>query len=369
MDRIPFTQMVEVVREEWIRDTAKAEAIYKSNINYAYTNLLPLVVDEEHLRKEAFITTKADYSTGTVDISASGTTITGGDTSPVWTSANSEGFLFKENSNDLIARVGYTGATTLTFENSLAWPHDAVDEGSYQILLDRYSLASDFGRMMVDIVDDGQVVWYGKGQGRMYLDPLTPGDYDRDFAWAHGEPSEYTIKKDFASDTYYLYINPPDTTTRIIFYNYIPVLSNLDEYVTGTCTFASSTSVEGSGTTWTALDADSYDYYIRNDADGTGGSSLWFKISSITDADTLVLTATFTGTTGAGATYTIAKVSKYPAGIDRAIMALCAYIVEPDVKMKSHWLNLYMMDIQGYSRLTAKQIMGLTMNVNLKGRY
>lgn len=363
MNRIPFSQMFETIRNEWIRDTSKSEAIYKSNINFAYTNLLPLVIDEEHLRKEAFITTKADYSTGTVDISASGTTVTAGDTAPAWTSANSNGFLFKENDNDLVARVTYTSASILTFQNSLAWPHDAVDEGSYRLVLDRYALANDFEHMMQDVVEDGRVVYYYKGNGRMFLDPLKPGSYNKDFAFTHGEPSEYTVKKDFASDTYYLYINPPDTTTRVIYYNFIPVLTNLTEYTTGTVTFASSTAVVGSSTVWTALDTDSYDYYIRNDADGTGGESVWFKISSITDATNLVLEDTFTGTTGTGASYTIATVSKYPAGIDRVIMALAAYISEPDKTMKEHWLNLYMMDVQGYSRLDAKRIMGLTLNV------
>ncbi len=367
MSRIPFSQAVEVVRNEWIKDTSKAEAIYKSAINYAYTNLLPLVVDEEHLRKQAFITTKADYSTGTVDISAAGTTVDKGDTATTWTSANSNGFLFKENASDLVARVDYTSATQLTFQDSLAWPHDAVDEGSYRLVLDRYALASDFGRIMQDVYEDGQVVYYFRGSGKMFLDPLIVSDYDRNFSFIHGEPSEYTIKKDFASSTYYLYINPPDTKTRTIFYGYIPVLTDLIEYTTGTVTFNSSTTVEGSGTTWTALDADAYDYYIRNDADGTGGSSLWFKISSITDADTLVLADTFTGTTGAGATYTIASVSKYPDGLDRAIMSLAAYITESDKAVVERWLNLYMMDVQGYSRLDAKKIMGLTMNV--KTRY
>lgn len=77
----------------------------------------------------------------------------------------------------------------------------------------------------------------------------------------------------------------------------------------------------------------------------------------------MVLSDTFTGTTGSGATYTIASISKYPNGIDRAIMCLAAYIADPDRKMKEHWLNLYTMDIQGYSKLDAKRIMGLTLNV------
>jgi len=44
-------------------------------------------------------------------------------------------------------------------------------------------------------------------------------------------------------------------------------------------------------------------------------------------------------------------------------MSLAAYLAEPDPKMKPHWLNMYTMDIQGYSRLSAKQIHGLVINV------
>jgi len=360
--------MFEVVRNEWVRNTNKSEAIFKSNINYAYTNLLPLVVDEEHLRKESFVTTKADYSTGTVDISAAGTTVDKGDTATVWTEANSDGFLFKEDDSDLAARVSYTSATQLTFQDSLAWPHDAVDEGTYRLVLDRYAVASDFGRMMQDVVDDGRVVYYWQNRGKMFLDPLQPGDFDKSFAFTYGTPSEYTVKKDFASDTYYLHINPPDTTTRTIFYNYIPVLTNLEEF-TGSATFAASTAVVGSGTVWASeLDTTAYDYYIRNDADGTGGASKWFKVSSVTDNTNIVLAATFTGTTGASQSFSIAMVTKYPAGLDRAIIVLAAYISDPDPKMKAHWLNLYTMDVQGYSRLTAKQIQGLTLNVDMSSR-
>jgi hypothetical protein len=368
MDRVPFMQMVEVVRNEWVRDKARAEAIYKSNINMAYTNLLPLVVDEEHLRKESFITTVADYSTGTVDIAAAGTTIDKGDTATSWTSANSNGALFKEDDNDLVARVDYTSPTQLTFQNSLAWPHSAVDEGSYRLVFDRYALASDYGHMMQDMYNDGQVVYYYTSGGVFALDPLTAAEFTKNFYFTHGTPSEYTVKKDFASDTNYLYINPPDTSTRIIYYNYIPTLDNMEEF-TGTATFAATTAVVGSGTTWaTQLDATAYDYYIRNDADGTGGESVWAKISSVTDNTNIVLTAAFTGTTGAGQTFTISKSSKYPRGLDRAIMALGAYIADPDPDMKTHWSNIYMMGIQGYSRLDAKRIMGLTLNVDMSSR-
>jgi len=374
MNRIPFTQLFETVQKEWVRDGAmdtSTESIYKGHINYAYTSFLPNIVNEEFLRKSSFITTKADYSTGTVDISASGTTVDKGDTATSWTSANSNGFLFRETSSDLVARVTYTSATQLTFQNSLAWPHDAVDEGSYQLVLDRYALASDFDRMMRDTVGDGKVVNYFLNGGSMFLDPLMPDEFKKNFYFSHGTPSEYTVEKDFASGTYYLYINPPDTTTRTIFYSYIPRLSNLTEYTTGTVTAtAASTAVTGSSTDFDGnIDIDSYEYYFRLDADGTGSKSLWFKVASVSGDTGLVLSSAYSGANaGAGKSYTIATVSKYPADLDRTIMLLSAIMADPDSKMKQQWMQLYLMDIQAFTKIDMQKLLGMVAKVDVRGR-
>ena len=369
MDRLPFTEMWEVVQKEWVRDGATdtaTEAKYKSHINYIYSHVLPLNVDEEHIRKEAFITTVADYSTGTVDISAAGTTADEGDTAVSWTSAITNGALFKQNDYDSVLRVDYTSGAQLTFQNSATWVHAAVDEGSYRVVFDRYSLASDFGYMMIDQQGNGRIVYYDKGGGKVFLDPLTTAQFEQKFYFGHGEPSEYTVKKDFASDTYYLYINPPDTSTRLIRYAYVPKITYMTEYTTGTCTFAASTALVGSGTLWsTALDTTAYTYYIRNDTDGTGSESLWFKIASTTDATHATLSTTFTGTAAAGANYTIATIPKYPMTLDTVIMAGAALLADPDNKEREIWMGIFKQGLESHMAKDNRRIIGVPFSLNV----
>ena len=370
--RLPFTEMFEVLQKEWIKDGATdsaTENIYKGHINQAYINFLPQLVNEDYLRRTKHITTKADYSTGTVDVATSGTTITSGDTATAWTSALTDGGLLRVTGKNTVMRVGYSSAITLNLYSldgatSLTWPEAAVDEGSYLIVHDRYALASDFGRMVMDKHENGQAVYYHSSGQRTYLDPLTNAQFNNTFQFTHSTPGEYTVKKEFALDDWYLYLNPPPTDAKIIYYDYIPILTNLTEYTTGTCTFALSTALVGSGTAWsTALDTDAYDYYVRNDADGTGSKSLWFKVSTASTATAITITETFTGTTGAGASYTIATVSKYPGGLDRAMMLMAAIMTDPEAAMKEQWMKLYLMDVQGYSTLGAKAILGLMADV------
>jgi hypothetical protein len=323
--RIPFTEIWERAQRELVRDKStdgETESKYMGFANGFYMTDMMLMLDEKYLRTQAFISTKADYATGTVDISASGTTVDGGDTSPVWTAAVADGFLFKEDSNDLVARVDRTTDTQLTFQNSLTWPHDAVDEGSYRIVLDRYTVASDFSHMAQDNYDDPECVYYPRSTGRAYLTPLEPGEYDTKFAFTHGTPTEYTVKYD--AGTPYLYINPPDTTTRRIFYNYIPILTPMTEYTTGTVTTTADPTVEGAGgMLWNStsnIDTSTYTYYFRVDRDGVGSKSIWYEVSSITDADTLELTGSYAGTAGAGLAYTISRISRWPARFDTALI-------------------------------------------------
>jgi hypothetical protein len=67
------------------------------------------------------------------------------------------------------------------------------------------------------------------------------------------------------------------------------------DYSTGTATFTNgSTSVTGSGTSWD--DSTMANGLIQLDADG-----IWCKISSVTNATTLVLSAAYTGDGGSGA--------------------------------------------------------------------
>jgi len=83
--RIPFTEMVERLQSEVIRDASATEGKYKGRINDIYLYDFPAQIDWRHIRQTGSITTIADYNTGYItDISS--TTVTG-DSDCVWTSA------------------------------------------------------------------------------------------------------------------------------------------------------------------------------------------------------------------------------------------------------------------------------------------
>jgi len=372
MDRIPYTEMFEVVKNEWIRDSATEgstiESKYKSHINYAYATLLPLSVDEEHLRKEAFVTTKADYSTGTITITVAGTSVAGASTA--WTSANSNGFLFKATGKNLVMRVSYSAATSLTFDNSLAWTEDAIATESYRIILDRFILPTDFNHMLMDNRQFPQVVYFWLNNGKSFLKPRTPSEYDKEFSFSYGIPNIYTVKKDFASNRLYLYIHPGDTDSRIVYYAYNPILTYMSEYTTGTVTLAASTAVTGASTDFDGnIDTTNYDWYFRADADGTGSNSVWYKVASVSGDTGLTLSIAYAGSnTGASKAYTISGVSKYPPSLDRAIMLMGTALAEPDPNQKRLNLEMFVNHIQGFTTRDAKKIYGQILNVDLSGR-
>ena len=94
---------------------------------------------------------------------------------------------------------------------------------------------------------------------------------------------------------------------------------SIADYDTGTITSIANggTTVEGSGTSWTAS---MVGRYIRIDDDNTttSGDNAWYKIASVTDSDTLELDVPYEGAsiTGATQSYTIAQVSLIPNGYD-----------------------------------------------------
>jgi len=90
--RRPFSEIFEVVQHELVREAATGvEAKYSGLVNQVYLNELPNLLPERYIRKEAFVTTSADYTTGTVTVGSGTSNIIGSGTA--WTAANSSNFL------------------------------------------------------------------------------------------------------------------------------------------------------------------------------------------------------------------------------------------------------------------------------------
>src|SRR3990167_10418969 len=103
-NRRPITEIVEVCQNELVREQAVGEqAKYFGMTNQIYAHDLPGILPENFIKKEAYLTLVADYTTGTVTVGTGTTNIIGSSTS--WTSANSDGRLIEISGRDTIYRV------------------------------------------------------------------------------------------------------------------------------------------------------------------------------------------------------------------------------------------------------------------------
>src|SRR3990167_9835702 len=169
--RRPFIELVEVAQNELIREQASGEeAKYKGMIGQVYINDLTDIITENFIKKEAYITTVAQYTTGTVTIGTGTTNIIGSSTS--WTSANSEGRLIDISGASTIYRVTFTAGTDLAYQDSLTWTASSGSGLTYTLFSDRYALPSDFSHMIADDPEDPHVVYRFLSGNKVYLDPF-----------------------------------------------------------------------------------------------------------------------------------------------------------------------------------------------------
>lgn len=367
--RIPYTELVERLQGELLRDTAanvNSEKKYKGVINDVYTVDFPILLPEDFLRKTGNFATKEDYSTGTITTTVAGTTITGASTS--WTEANSDGSLLKADDTETVFRVGYSAGTTLSLTAPSTWVDDAVTAGDYRLMFDRYTLASDFDSIVQDDIEDPEVVHYWTGGGRQRLEPQDNGEYERDFSFNRGIPAKYTIKH--TDGTYYMHLWPCDDDTRQIFYDYIPTVLPMVEVTAGTATVAlDATAVTGTSTFWgNFIDTTVNDYYFRFDIDGEGQASEWYKITSVTTDEALVLSTAYTGDAARTAKeYTISMIPKWPAKYDTAILYTAVYKLEPRKVDADRWAQIASTIIPGWKSYFGRRIHGRTGAQDLGG--
>lgn len=123
--------------------------------------------------------------------------------------------------------------------------------------------------------------------------------------------------------------------------------ASIADFTTGTITSITNgaTTLEGSGTSWTAGMAGKF-IRIDDDNSATSGDNAWYEISSITDADTLELAIPYEGTTIAAATqsYTIAQMSNLPDSYDMLSIYKATqqyWLQNLDVSKADRWKQMY----------------------------
>jgi len=364
--RIPFSEIVERVQNDLLRDTAQNDASeykYKGAVNDVYMSDFITLLPEDYLRTEASITTWPDYATGTVALTngSAGIVPTGGswDTlAPAGWVAGTDTMLFKANGYDEVYRLQYVGAAAANLDR--AWVEATDTSESYRIVQDRYALASDFSHMVMDDKDDPEAVYYYQNGARTYLEPMDNGEFEKDALFNYGIPNQYTVK--WVNGSPYMFIAQPDDSAHTLKYNYIPTLSPLSEYTTGTITTLANggTAVTGSGTDFDGYIDSSYSYYFRLDRDGTGSASKWYAVSSAGSNTALTLTDAYGGTAVSTATlaYTIAMVPRWPARFDTAMIYGAALRIAPTNTEAVRWMDLYNKIIPAQRAIDAKRIYG-----------
>ncbi len=174
---------------------------------------------------------------------------------------------------------------------------------------------------------------------RVFLRPETNDNYNRIVVpTTSAFFSSYTQKWDAGIAYLHLYSFP--LNVDVISYWYMPVLTAMTEYTTGTITLTTGTAVVGSGTLFTSINS-ANTFYLRNDADGTGSASQWYLISSFNSDTSITLGSPFAGTSGSGATYTISEISKWPSRFDDAMLFKTCLMMDPDNVQSPKWTTLY----------------------------
>jgi len=364
ISRIPFSEMFEIAQNELVRDKSTDPATenkYKGAINEAYIEDLMLMFHEDYLRTESYVSTVADYGTGY--ITAISTTAVTGDGDCDWTSAIANNMLLKVAGYDEVYRVTYSSAVALTLDRTWVGTAIVATNTSYRLVQDRYALASDFNHMVIDDKDIPEAVYYWRSGSKAFLTPMDGGEYDRNWSHTYGTPGEYAVK--YVSGAPYLYLNPADTSARSIYYNYIPALVPMTEYTTGYISAITNGSVDvtGSGSDWDGNIATStYDYYLRVDADGVGSASQWYKVLSATTNTAIALSSAYLGTSISSGTstdtYTISRVSRWPAKFDHLMIYLAAVRLDPNNQDAKKWSDIATSKMQGLKGRDGRAIYG-----------
>jgi len=306
---IPFTELWERMLTMSRLDSPNNEDYARGMVNDVYVRTLPRIEDWNPLVKEGTLTMTAYYNTGTVAINAAATSITG--TGTTWTTAmtSTDGYKIKIAGNDNVYDFTYVSATTGTISPALSGATN-LSGASYQIFRDDYSLATDFCRLL----KNGSVYVYSGGRLRDTLKELPRDKFREDFQVSASDPAARVLlgRRHSTSGAQLLRINPPPKTAKVYPYEYIQQVTPMTDYQAGTAAVTNaSTTVTGTDTSWSANVA-AGDYF-RVDGNGTGDSSKWYKVSSVTNDTTLVLDTAYGEATESLLSYTCSKApTAYP---------------------------------------------------------
>jgi hypothetical protein len=350
---IPFTELWERLLTMGRVDVPNNEDYAKGLINDTYTRSLPRSVDWDPLVKESFLSMTAYYNTGTATVAAGATAVTGIGTT--WTSAmvSADGYKIKFSGNDNVYTFDYVGATSGTISPALSGA-TSLATASYTIFRDEYSLASDFNRLL----QNGSVYLYSGGRVRDIVEESPRDKFREDFSPEVTDPIQRVMLTRTHDTTGYrlIRVNPPPKTAKVYPYEYIQLITPMTDYSEGTVTVTNgSADVVGVDTYFTANVA--VGDYFRVDGNGTGNSSKWYKITTVTDNTHLTLSANYGEYTESGVDYHASKTpSAFPVPFHEfilyeAVLKLTVEQSDPIIKAIATERDMIMKDLKKNYRL------------------
>ncbi|MDI6787555.1 MAG: hypothetical protein QME51_04215 [Planctomycetota bacterium] len=220
-------------------------------------------------RREFSMDTIVPYETGTISVTQDSATVTGSGTA--WTSAMKDRKLVVDSDNKAYAIKTVGSPTSITLET--VYKGDTASGKSYKIYKSVYRLDDRVFKML----------WIKQTYTPCVLQEFFEREFDRflPVPYSAGDPLRYCLRGQTTSDYY-------NTGT-------VAVTNN-------------SASVTGTNTAW--------DSTLVGMVFKVTGDGVEYKISSVTNATTLVLSKVYNGTTSASTTYVIGPVGTEQIEVD-----------------------------------------------------
>ncbi len=300
-------------------------------INDAYRATVALR-DFDFEQKTGYDFTIADYTTGTVDAATNASkTVTGSGTT--WTAAMAGRYIQIASTGDsLWYRIDSVESTT---SMTLANAYNGTTIGpaaaaSYIIRKKFYSLPFDYDKLINTTITVGNITY-------------TPKECPTLDYWTTINQTQYTSNYPewfFIFDGEIGFYPVPNSAGNLISYNYdrrVFDLSIADE-TTGSISAVTngSTTVTGSGTSWSASMAGRFIRLNISNTAGNSGDGYWYEIKSVASTTSITLEKAYQGTTRSAATitYTIGQMPILPEQYHDLPVYYAAFVyftgVQPD---------------------------------------
>jgi len=285
---IPFTELYERLLTMGRIDSPNNIDYAKGIVNDVYSRTLPRIMDWTPIITESNITTTARYNTGLATITVGSTSLTG--TGTTWTSSMTavDGYKITFAGNDNIYTFTYASATTATISPALTGQNDLTTV-EYTVYRDEYQLASDFDRLL----KNGSVYYYSGARVSQIISEVPRDQFREEFVPGATDPLRRVmlIGTHVTTGNRLIKVNPPPKEGKVYPYEYVKKITKMSDYNTGTAEVTNaSTTITGTGTTWTSS---MVGQYFRVDLNGTGDSSIWYKIAAFVSTTELTLDRDF----------------------------------------------------------------------------